>query len=85
MHIDGVPVSVLFLPAPKLPASGYRWAPASFNICGDVSIPTNVPAFPTECGLSVALPGLFLDTPCELTTRVIACYVSMRPTMSAGT
>ncbi|KAA6407111.1 MAG: hypothetical protein FRX48_09177 [Lasallia pustulata] len=73
MHVHGVPAAVLFLPGAKLATPGYRWAPASYLLCGRYGVPVAVPGAVTPRGFDVVLPGFTLSRPRHVTREVIAC------------
>lgn len=63
----GIPLGIIFLPAPKLQVEGYSWAPASWMTEQAYSYPLHrnlrQVALMTRLGLSVEFPGILLYPP----------------------
>lgn len=65
LHKDTMPVSILFVPGPRLREKGFRWAPSTFLPCQSVGMRMKETGIVTDGGFRIRLPSFscFTITP----------------------
>ncbi|CZR59572.1 uncharacterized protein PAC_09466 [Phialocephala subalpina] len=79
LHKDTMPVSILFVPGPRLREKGFRWAPSTFLSCQSVGMRMKETGIVTDGGFRIRLPSFSCFTitplPGKITEAIMPCIL----------